>query len=71
MGYSDPTRIRSNVVKVRFSDEEAALIEAVVNYNGGQMAVFLRELILEQAQHVLSSDSSCFPAEKRGTLAVL
>lgn len=51
--YTDPTRIRSNVIKVRLSDEEAALIDALVNYNGGQKAVLVREMILEQAASVL------------------
>lgn len=51
--YSDPTKIRSHVVKVRLSDEEAALIEAFVNYNGGQKAALVRDIILDQAASVL------------------
>lgn len=56
--YTDPTRIRSNVIKVRLSDEEAALIDALVNYNGGQKAVLVREMILEQAASVLGMNDT-------------
>ena len=55
--YSDPTRIRSHVAKVRFSEEEHELIEALTNYTGEQKAVLLRELILEQAAAVLVGNS--------------
>lgn len=56
--YSDPTKIRSNVIKVRLSDEEAALVEAFVNYNGGQKAALVRDLILEQAASVLGMNDT-------------
>lgn len=46
--YSDPTRLRNKVVKLRFSDEEAALVDAWVNYTGEQKATLLRELILSE-----------------------
>lgn len=51
--YSDPTKLRNNVVKVRFSDEEKRLIQALVDYTGEQKAPLLRELILSQAISVL------------------
>lgn len=51
--YSDPSNIRSHTVKLRLNDNEAALIEALVNYTGQQKASLLRELLLEQAQMVL------------------
>jgi hypothetical protein len=47
--YSDPTKIRSHVTKIRLSDDEHKLIDAFVNYTGEQKAVLLRELILEAA----------------------
>lgn len=52
--YSDPSNIRQHVVKVRFNEREAALVDALVNYTGQQRAALVRELILEQAQLVLS-----------------
>lgn len=48
--YADPALIREHVVKVRFNDLEADLVNAWVNYSGQQKAVLLRELILEQAR---------------------
>ncbi len=51
--YGDPAKIRSHVVKVRFSDEEHSLIQAFVNYSGEQKAALLRELILSQVSDAL------------------
>lgn len=45
--YADPQFIRSHEVKLRFNDQEAALIEALVGYTGQQRAVLLRELVME------------------------
>lgn len=54
--YTDPSQIRGNVVKLRFNDHEAALIDAYVNYTGQQKAAFLRELVLVAAQRALVTD---------------
>lgn len=51
--YADPALIRDNVVKVRLSDPEAALVDALVNYTGQQKAAFIRDLILEAAERAL------------------
>lgn len=48
--YADPALIRSHVVNLRLNEQEAALIEAWVNYTGQQKAVLLREMLLEQAR---------------------
>ena len=56
--YSDPTKLRNNVVKVYFSDEEKRLIQALVDYTGEQKAPLLRELILSQAVSVLGVNDS-------------
>lgn len=55
--YSDPTRLRRNVVKLRFSDEEVALINAWVNYTGDQKATLLRELVLSEVAGVLGANN--------------
>jgi len=52
--YQDPTKIRSHVVKLRFSDEEYQLIQAVINYTGEQKAALLRGLVLESAAEIVS-----------------
>jgi len=49
MSYADPSLIRDHVVKLRLNDNEAALIDAWVQYTGQQKATLLREMLLEQA----------------------
>ncbi|MBL1293038.1 MAG: hypothetical protein COB61_004115 [Thiotrichales bacterium] len=51
--YSDPTKIRTHIVRLRFSDEEHRLIQALTDYTGEQKATLLRQLILEQATDIL------------------
>lgn len=55
--YSDPTKIRSHVVKLRLSEDEHKLIDAFVTYTGEQKAVLIRELILEAAASALDIHS--------------
>lgn len=54
--YSDPTLIRDKTVKLSFNDLENDLIQAWVNYHGGEKAPFIRELVLEQARLDLGLD---------------
>lgn len=44
--YADPTHIRDNVIKTRFSDPEDELIKALARFNGRQPAVYVREAAL-------------------------
>lgn len=41
------------MVKIRLNASEAQLIEALVNYTGEEAAPMCREMLLEQARHVL------------------
>ena len=54
--YSDPSRLRQNVVKLRLSDEEHRLVQALVDYTGEQKATLIRELVLQQAMQLLGGD---------------
>jgi hypothetical protein len=56
--YADPAKIRSHVVKIRLSEEEHRLIQALVDYTGEQRAALIRDLVLEQAQAVLFGTQS-------------
>ncbi|MBT6550413.1 MAG: hypothetical protein HOM14_03555 [Gammaproteobacteria bacterium] len=56
--YSDPTKIRSHVTKLRFSDEEERLIEAWVNYTGEQKAVLLRDMVLAGAASAIGLNTT-------------
>lgn len=55
--YQDPALIRKHVVKIRLSDTEAAIVDAITNYTGEQKATLLRELILERAAEILAPSS--------------
>lgn len=54
--YSDPTQIRLKKVKLSFNQLENNLIQAWVDYHGGEVAPFIRELVLEQARLDLGLD---------------
>lgn len=56
--YSDPTLIRDKTVKLSFNDLEHDLIQAWVNYHGGEKAPFIRDLVLEQARLDLGLDAA-------------
>lgn len=52
--YQDPTLLRKHIVKIRLSDAERDIVDAITNYTGEQKATLLRELILERAAEILS-----------------
>lgn len=62
--YTDPSQIRQHVVKLRFNETEAELIDAITNYTGQQKAALLRELLLEQARLVLAGEANYGGAEQ-------
>jgi len=66
--YADPALIRKHTVKLSFNDLEEDLIQAWVNYHGGQKAAFIRELILEQARLDLGLEA---PAQEGQQLSLL
>lgn len=52
--YSDPSQIRDVVLRVRLSEAEDDLLNAIVKYTGQQKSTLMRELFIEQARLVLS-----------------
>jgi len=66
--YSDPTKIRSHVVKLRFSDEEYRLIDALTAYTGEQRAALLRDLVMDQATSILEPQSTTGSLHDEGPL---
>lgn len=48
--YADPSQLRDKHVKLSFNELENDLIQAWVNYHGGEKAPFIRELVLQQAR---------------------
>ncbi len=55
--YQDPSKIRDHIVKIRLNDAESDLIDALVNFTGEQKAALLREMLLDQARHVLIGEA--------------
>lgn len=52
--YGDPALIRSHRVNLSFNQNEAELVNAVCNYTGQEKAAFIRELVLDRVQEVLT-----------------
>lgn len=52
--YADPSNIRDIVLRVRLSEAEDDLLNAVVRYTGQQKSTLMRELFIEQARLVLA-----------------
>lgn len=55
--YSDPSKIRDVVLRVRLSEEEDDLLNAITRYTGQQKSTLMRELFIEQAKLVLSGQA--------------
>lgn len=68
--YTDPTRIRSNVVKIRLSDQESRLIDALTDYTGEQKATLLRDLILERAADILAIEPGPYEGAAQARLGL-
>ena len=67
--YADPTLIRDKTVKLSFNELEANLIQAWVNYHGGEKAPFIRDLVLEQARLDLGLDVAASEGQQMGLLS--
>ncbi|KVC82450.1 hypothetical protein [Burkholderia ubonensis] len=52
--YPDPKRVRNNKHTVRFDDYEQAVLTALANYQGEQLAVMIREIVMREATAVLA-----------------
>lgn len=54
--YQDPKRVRKPYARINLDDYEAALIDALVNYTGGERAATLRQLLIKEAVETLGID---------------
>ncbi|MGX9776730.1 hypothetical protein ACWYXN_24920 [Janthinobacterium aestuarii] len=52
--YPDPKRVRNNRVMVRLDEYEYDVLAAIANYQGEELAPFLRQLALRQAAIVIA-----------------
>ena len=53
--YPDPKRVRAHKVSVCLDAYEHNLLRALAEYQGEQLSVLLRELVVREAQQVLAS----------------
>lgn len=56
--YPDPQRVRVHKVSVCFDQYEHDLLRALANYQGEQLSVLLRALVIREAQQVLGLTGS-------------
>lgn len=56
MAYADPSKIRKHRVTIYLDDNEQALVEAMKNFDGGELAPRLREMMLEGVRRILHGD---------------
>lgn len=54
--YANPRHIRSHDCKVRFNDDENAILEKTAELAGRQKAAFIRELALERLDEILAAE---------------
>lgn len=52
--YADPSNIRDIVLRVRLTEAEDDLLNAITKYTGQQKSTLMRELFIEQAKLVLA-----------------
>ncbi|MEJ2769049.1 MULTISPECIES: hypothetical protein [Mycetohabitans] len=52
--YPDPKRVRNHKHTIRFDDYEQALLLALANYQGEQLAVMIREMAMREAAALLA-----------------
>lgn len=57
MAYADPSQIRDIVMRVRLSEAEDNLLNAITAYTGQQKSTLMRDLFIEQARLVLSGQA--------------
>ncbi len=52
--YPDPKRVRTHKLTMRLDDYEHKLLEALANYQGEQLSTLIRDLVVREAQQVIS-----------------
>ena len=56
--YPDPKRVRANKVSVCLDAYEHNLLRALAEYQGEQLSVLLRDLVVREAQQVLAATAA-------------
>ncbi|KAB8057201.1 hypothetical protein GCN74_21780 [Janthinobacterium sp. FT14W] len=56
--YPDAKRIRSHRVMLRLDDYEHQLVSSIANYQGEELAVLVRQIVMREALAVIALDDS-------------
>ena len=54
--YPDAKRIRSHRVMLRLDDYEHQLVSSIANYQGEELAVLVRQIVMREALTVIAAD---------------
>jgi hypothetical protein len=63
MSYADPSKIRKHRVTIYLNDSEQVLVEAVKNFEGGELAPMLRDMMLEGLRRVLHGEHGALTSQ--------
>jgi len=56
--YPDAKRIRKHRVMVRLDDYEHDLVSSIANYQGEELAVLLRQIVMREAVAIIAAGDS-------------
>lgn len=56
--YPDPKRVRNHKHTIRFDDYEQAVLTALANYQGEQLGVLIREIVMREATATLAETNA-------------
>lgn len=56
--YPDAKRIRSHRVMLRLDDYEHQLVSSIANYQGEELAVLVRQIVMREALAVIAADDN-------------
>lgn len=56
--YPDAKRIRKNRVMVNLDDYEHDLVSSIANYQGEELAVLLRQMVMREAVAIIAAGDS-------------
>ena len=56
--YPDAKRIRSHRVMLRLDDYEHQLVSSIANYQGEELAVLVRQIVMREALAVIALDDN-------------
>jgi uncharacterized protein (DUF1778 family) len=63
--YPDAKRIRSHRVMLRLDDYEHQLVSSIANYQGEELAVLVRQIVMREALAVIALDDATIDSVQR------